>query len=701
MKLLPALGAIFILNIANAQTKVPGEIIGNWINDKTNNWEYGFFEAFAVYKNDFWEYEDVTTRNNKVWVTLRKRSQVERLQLFTRKDPTLLTIKHEADKSVSYRLQGTSATHYATPDDKPFRNSGFRIDTVTIIGYYRNLNEYLKAAPSESQKGPFSVSIPDFMQGDEAKYYADFDSLGRFKIKFPVLNTQQVYIDWGRLTRMDVVEPGERIFIFADLADYVQEEDRTAFVNRPKEIRFMGDEARIHNELAAYKPSKSRFNPQEKANNNLTDLEFQKVARSIYDIRLRHLEEYINTHPTVSRRFIVFQRAIERYQLLFDLMQHRFKKFSSGVVFDDGYIDMVKSMMDTSDETLFTLVRDYANFMRDYMGYHHDIGTSYRHGASGEMKRRGLSVSDADVLQHLKNNRTFGNEDGEIISKYVQMMQVVAPQLVEARDTAKVAAVVAPFKQLFSDIGAMITRLGIEDSLTVWRKQLLQEKRLRSEIRQIDSLIPNETLKQLLIARLLTQRMKHDLMPLSQADRELLAERITIQPVHDYLMTVSNHYLSIENKKLPYMASLKNTSHLAEAKNAELLFDQLISPYRGKVIYVDFWGTWCGPCREQMHYVGELKKELEKSDVIFMYLANKSPETSWINYIKQMSLTGENVVHYRLPDAQQAMIERKFSINSFPSYLLFDKNGNLALRNAPRPQAKSEFIGAINTLLNK
>jgi hypothetical protein len=56
--------------------------------------------------------------------------------------------------------------------------------------------------------------------------------------------------------------------------------------------------------------------------------------------------------------------------------------------------------------------------------------------------------------------------------------------------------------------------------------------------------------------------------------------------------------------------------------------------------------------------------------------------------------------HYRLRAAQQAMIERKFSVRRYPSYLLFRKDGNLVRDDAPRPELKSELINEIKTLLN-
>ena len=73
---------------------------------------------------------------------------------------------------------------------------------------------------------------------NEEKYYTDIDSLGRFIIRFPVLNTHNVFIDWGRTTICSTVEPGETYFLYVDY------NERKRF--------FMGDKARALNELVSY-----------------------------------------------------------------------------------------------------------------------------------------------------------------------------------------------------------------------------------------------------------------------------------------------------------------------------------------------------------------------------------------------------------------------------------------------------------------
>jgi hypothetical protein len=84
-----------------------------------------------------------------------------------------------------------------------------------------------------------------------------------------------------------------------------------------------------------------------------------------------------------------------------------------------------------------------------------------------------------------------------------------------------------------------------------------------------------------------------------------------------------------------------------------------------------------------------------------MYFANNSPEKSWENVIKSYSLTGENVVQYRLPNQQQGMLERRFGIRSYHTYMLIDKDGNIVDTKPPRPSQGKMTVNYLNDWLAK
>ena len=109
---------------------------------------------------------------------------------------------------------------------------------------------------------------------------------------------------------------------------------------------------------------------------------------------------------------------------------------------------------------------------------------------------------------------------------------------------------------------------------------------------------------------------------------------------------------------------------------------RIIEPHKGKIVLFDVWGTWCAPCRQAMKDAQELYKRLKDYDVVYVYLANGSPESGWRSLIEEYNVKGDNVFHYNLPVSQQSEIELFLKVTGFPSYRVVDRQGNLLDVNA-------------------
>jgi thiol-disulfide isomerase/thioredoxin len=107
--------------------------------------------------------------------------------------------------------------------------------------------------------------------------------------------------------------------------------------------------------------------------------------------------------------------------------------------------------------------------------------------------------------------------------------------------------------------------------------------------------------------------------------------------------------------------------------SADRLFDSIMVKYRGKLVYVDFWATWCGPCRSGMKEIAPLKEELKDKDIVFVYITNEtSPEETYKNMTP--TIKGE---HYRLKQDDYNYLAAKFQITGIPHYVLVDKAGKV------------------------
>lgn len=127
--------------------------------------------------------------------------------------------------------------------------------------------------------------------------------------------------------------------------------------------------------------------------------------------------------------------------------------------------------------------------------------------------------------------------------------------------------------------------------------------------------------------------------------------------------------------------SLKPTPEVADDE----VFDAIISQYKGKVVVVDLWNTWCGPCRAAIKHIEPLKaNELSSDDIVWVYIADNSSNP--IEYLKMISdIRG---IHYKLNEVQAKAIHERFNVDGIPYYILVDREGNVEGRPDLRDHSK-------------
>lgn len=131
--------------------------------------------------------------------------------------------------------------------------------------------------------------------------------------------------------------------------------------------------------------------------------------------------------------------------------------------------------------------------------------------------------------------------------------------------------------------------------------------------------------------------------------------------------------LQIQNNELK--ASILKNKFLA--KNANVLslntWEAILEKFKGKVIYVDFWATWCVPCREEIEEIAPLKQVLKGENIVFLYITNQTSPIE--SYERRIPLINGN--HVRLSTAEWKRVSEKFDVLGLPHYLIIGKEGEV------------------------
>lgn len=124
--------------------------------------------------------------------------------------------------------------------------------------------------------------------------------------------------------------------------------------------------------------------------------------------------------------------------------------------------------------------------------------------------------------------------------------------------------------------------------------------------------------------------------------------------------------------------------------------------FKGKVVYVDFWGTTCGPCLQEFRdFTKPLKDKYKlRSDISYLYVAQGN-EYMWHEQIKKYDVTGAHLFVNLNQYEDLYKQSTNDSIVLMPHYLIIDKRGNIVERNAKQPSDRDSLYAQLDKYLTE
>jgi thiol-disulfide isomerase/thioredoxin len=107
-----------------------------------------------------------------------------------------------------------------------------------------------------------------------------------------------------------------------------------------------------------------------------------------------------------------------------------------------------------------------------------------------------------------------------------------------------------------------------------------------------------------------------------------------------------------------------------------------LADLKGKVVLIDMWATWCGPCKAEIPHLKKLEEELKDKNIAFVSISvdEEKDKLKWEKFIEKEQLGGIQLFAKGWSD-----FAKFYDINAIPRFLVFDQHGKIVTVNSPRP----------------
>ncbi len=204
-----------------------------------------------------------------------------------------------------------------------------------------------------------------------------------------------------------------------------------------------------------------------------------------------------------------------------------------------------------------------------------------------------------------------------------------------------------------------------------------EEASAESKLSFVNDVIQNKEIKSAIIAFLASKIIPEQT---KESKNELLAQLSNTNIKKDYLDYITKIQASTaigqkQGNKAQYFETLT-------PYNKNFSFEQL----KGKIVFIDNWATWCGPCMKSHKVFEEKFESLKKiKDIVYVFVSFDRSEEIWRNSVSKFGVSDATIVHLYNGKAMDSPYGKFYNISSLPSYMVIDKQGLVFDTNPKKP----------------
>lgn len=479
------------------------------------------------------------------------------------------------------------------------------------------------------------------------------------------------------------LESGQTLAMILDWEEFLNADRMRNVRYKFKNVTYQGPLAKINTELAGFSPDELNYEEFQKKIKMLTPAEFKSEQMKVLEANQQLVENYVKANTLSPQAISILRNStlLESATLLFDFVMNREYQARQDtaneilkIPADLTYYDFLKEIP-LNDNSLLVL-RNFGTFVNRF-----EFCDPLIKGEAGTLAS--VSKPEKDFFTYLlEENKNISEEDKELIvllqkeertEKEMLMAESKKDQIKDFYERNKDHSLAYAEKYVKPLNKAWFARYSQER----WR---VKDSVLRSDLGLEPSLIYE-------IAKVRSLKFMFE-----ESSRELA------KGIWDFLQKgITNPYL-LETGNLLYAKSFpeeKAAAYKLPQGIATDIFRKIVDPFKGKVLFVDFWATTCGPCVgeiERMKPIREKYKDNKDFAFIFITDERSSPITAYNKFVKEQGL--KNI--YRLPVDDYNYLRQLFKFNGIPRYIVIDRQGNVLSNNFEMHNFESELNGILS-----
>lgn len=623
--------------IAQQHTSIfPDEIEGNWFRtDGSREWMYGFQSPVVLYDGKLFEGVALSKKGSEFILILTEGGHSITLYLKTAPGKELL-IGTDPNNLERFSREPKIRADYKFNGDEEFQTPVIKAGTARYSGYIKG---YL---PKMGKTG--MIYVNNVFANAQTPILINISENGRFDADVPLEYPHGVFLRLLGYSKSIFLEPGKSVFNFIDMTS-------TGRQSKQGSCLFMGELARANTDLqAAEKVGQLRFDQIIENIEKMSLVQFKDWMIETGKVAQEAFDSFVAGYPMCKKALQIKQLEIT-YSIYENILSYYMYKRSTPQ-------NAIQKPVETEkpDSTFYfflpadevnsqvSLVSNYYDGLINRLVFHEVVRSaklSYFPALLDSVNRIGIAISATEK----------------------EMLN----ELAAGKPLTGTAAVSKEIAGAWTEFSAKHTNLISATSTAVYHEKVssLMDKYFRLKPGLVTDFVLSQRVYGL---------MNSALEPLNSSMIQLVNQRIVTPEIRMSILAASEEMeRNVLAKQAENKAKTGFVVHGSPAAKADSLFEAIISKFPGKVLFIDFWATWCSPCKEGILRMKPLKEEYLGKDIEFIYITGpSSPQKTYDLMVPDIK--GQ---HFRVDKDGWNFLCSRFKISGIPHYMMVDRKGKI------------------------